>query len=77
MYNKNVKCVYLLDEVGGRVILDIGGHWTSHRRVGRLEAASLLLDGGRGLEAAVAEVGEDDSGRPLRRPDGLGQPRDG
>ena len=71
------ELVNILDEMRCGVILDIGGHWTGYRSVGRLETASLLLDGGRGLEAAVAEVGEDDSGRPLWRPDRLRQPRDG
>ena len=65
----------LLDEVGGWVIPDIGGHWTGHGGVGGLEAARLLLDRGRGAEAAVAEVGEDQPGGPLRRPDGLGKSR--
>lgn len=60
----------------GWVIPDIGGHWTGHSGVRRLEAARLLLDGGWSLEAAVAEVGEDQPGGPLGRPDGLGQPRD-
>ena len=68
------ELVNILDKMRGGVILDIGGHWTGHRSVGRLEAAPLLLDGGRGLEAAVTEVGEDDPGRPLGRPDRLGQP---
>ena len=68
------ELVNILDEMRCGVILDIGGHWTGHRRVGRLETACLLLDGGWGLEAAVAEVGEDDSCWPLGRPDRLGQP---
>ena len=65
----------LLDEVRGGVVPDIRGHGTGHRRVGGLDAARLLLDGGRGLEATVADLGEDDPGGPLGRPDRLWQPR--
>ena len=65
----------LLDEVGSWVVPDIGGHWAGHSGVGRLEAARLLLDGGRGAEAAVAQVGEDQPRGPLWRPNRLGKSR--
>ena len=62
--------------MGSRVVPDIGGHRTGHGRVGGLKAGRLLLDGARGLEAGVAEVGEDEPRRPLGRPHKLRQPRD-
>ena len=62
--------------MGSRVVPDIGGHRTGHGRVGGLEAGRLLLDGARGLEAGVAEVGEDEPRGPLGSPDKLRQPGD-